>query len=202
MIALLDTNEDLNLCEQELGCPVQQLITPTTRRLRQRPDALFAIDNGAFSGFNRDMFLSLLEHNQDAKSLCLFVAVPDIVGNARRTQEAFDWWRYKLSAWPLALVAQDGIEDLPIEWNAISAIFIGGSTGWKLSKAAADVIRCAKIVHKWVHVGRVNTPGRFEYFEELGADSIDGSGLARFSWMREEIYRRMTHPTLFTEAHA
>lgn len=202
MIALLDTSEDLSICQQELGCTVHQLLTPSTRFRRQRSDAIFAIDNGAFSGFDRSSFLSLLEREEDAKAQCIFVAVPDVVANARRTMEAFEHWQYKLDSWPLALVAQDGIENLPIDWNAIDAIFIGGSTEWKLSRTAADVIRTAIICDKWVHVGRVNTPGRFEYFESLGADSIDGSGLARYSWMRKDIYHQATHPNLFAGAAA
>lgn len=42
-------------------------------------------------------------------------------------------------------------------------------------------------------------PGRFKYFEELGADSIDGTGLSRFSWMREDIYKAQSPPPLFAD---
>lgn len=47
-----------------------------------------------------------------------------------------------------------------------------------------------------VHIGRVNTPGRFERFEKLGADSIDGTGLARYSHMRAAIYENTINPKL------
>src|SRR6185437_5357347 len=183
-MVLLDTCEDLDICEAELGCPMQQLLTPLTRFRLQRPDARFAIDNGAFSRFDADSFRSLLEREFPRRKQCIFVAVPDVVASARRTLEVFDHWWPTLTSWPLALVAQDGLEDLDIPWLNIAAIFIGGSTAWKMSAEAAAVIKAAKCIGKWVHVGRVNTPGRFEYFENLGADSIDGSGLARFSWMR------------------
>ena len=96
-------------------------------------------------------------------------------------------------------MAQDGQEDRPIPWIDISAVFIGGSTEWKDGPHAAAIVRTGKILGKWVHVGRVNTPGRFEKFEELGADSIDGSGLARYSWMRKRIYDAQHAPTLFDE---
>jgi len=197
MIAMLDTSEDLEVCEAEIGCPVEQLLTPLTAFRRKRPDAFFAIDNGAFSRFNVAAFTGLLDREKEARQLCRFVAVPDVVASARRTLEVFRHWQYQLTAWPLALVAQDGLEDLDIPWKDIAAIFIGGSTAWKMSKDAADVIKAALAVGKWVHIGRVNTPGRFEYFEDLGAHSIDGSGLARYSWMRERIYRNATRPTLF-----
>ena len=196
MIALLDTSEDLEVCRQELGCPVEQLLTPLTRFKRQYPRKKFAVDNGAFAGFNQFAFKALLLREKDATDLCRFVAVPDVVGSARRTLEVFDHWKYKLPNWPLALVAQDGIEDLEIPWSQIAAIFIGGSTGFKLSQGAKDVIAAARAIGKWVHVGRVNTPGRFEYFDEAGADSIDGTGLSQYSHMREDIFNRYNAPKL------
>lgn len=197
MIALLDTN-NLDKAESEIGCPVEQLITPLTRFARQRLDEHYAIDNGAFAGFNPKNFQSLLHRESHASCLCRFVAVPDVIGSARRTLEVFEHWRYLLTGWPLALVAQDGQEDLAIPWNGITAIFVGGTTKFKLSKAAADIIMSARAIGKWTHVGRVNTPGRFEYFEEMGVDSIDGTGLSRFSWMRENIYLNATQPTIFS----
>lgn len=199
MIVLLDTTEDLGACEQELGVAVEQLFTPLTRYNAQRPDERFACDNGAFGkkGFDRNGFRAMLRKHDARRKLCRFVAVPDVVASARRTLEAFRHWQYELTGWPLALVAQDGIEDLDIPWSQIAAVFIGGSTQFKLSTHAADVIRTAKICDKWVHAGRVNTPGRFEYFESLGADSIDGTGLSRYSWMRERIYQQVHEPGLF-----
>lgn len=60
MIALLDTSEDLTVAQSELGCAVEQLLTPLTGFTRQNLDAHFAIDNGAFSGFKVDRFISFL----------------------------------------------------------------------------------------------------------------------------------------------
>jgi hypothetical protein len=117
-------------------------------------------------------------------------------GSARRTLEVFDHWRAKLHGWKVALVAQDGQEDLPIPWNQIDAIFIGGSTKWKLSNHAEQIRKAAKILGKWVHIGRVNTPDRFEWAEGL-ADSIDGTGLSRYSWMRENIIKSKTQERMF-----
>lgn len=212
MIVMLDTSQDLNLCEKELGVTVEQLLTPLTRfKLRYPPDddedikpRRFSVDNGGFSGFNRAAFESLLDREKAHQKLCRWVACPDVVASARRTLECFEAWADRLmdDGWPLALVAQDGIENLDIPWARISAIFIGGSTEWKMSKHAADVVRAGKICNKWVHAGRVNTPGRFEYFEQLGADSIDGTGLSRYSWMRERIYNSQRNPKLWDESEA
>lgn len=212
---MLDTSENLAVCAAEIGCPVEQLLSPLTRFTRRvarpgEPPLRFSMDNGGFGYAPVEEFIALLLRERDARHLCRFVAVPDVVAvdkrgratkTARRTLEMFRVWKYRteLNGWPLALVMQDGQEDFEIPWNEIRAVFIGGSTEWKESKCAADCIRAAKWAEKWVHAGRVNTPGRFEYFEELGADSIDGSGLARYSWMRERIYKSHTEPTLFTE---
>jgi hypothetical protein len=201
VIVLLDKGNGLDVAEKELGCEVEQLLTPLTRFNRQRPEQHFAIDNGAYAGLNVTGFLSLLEREKSGRHLCRFVAVPDVVGSARRTLEVFDGWKYRpeLSGWPLALVAQDGLEDLTIPWKQIAAIFIGGTTGWKLGNHAANVIRAAKALGKWVHAGRVNTPARFEYFEKLGADSMDGTGLSRYTHMRQNIYDAIHSPKLFTD---
>lgn len=195
---MLDTPQDLDVCEAELGLPVEQLFTPLTRRDPQRPDAMFTMDNGAFGKFNFAGFEKMLVKHLPRQKLCRWVACPDVVGSARRTLEAFEFWQPRLVGWKVALVAQDGIESLPIPWDRIDAVFIGGSTKWKLSSHAADVIRTAKLMDKWAHAGRVNTPGRYEYFAELKCDSLDGTGLAQFTWMREEIHQAATQPGMFT----
>lgn len=199
VIVLLDTPEDLDVCARELGgVEVEQLFTPLTRRKPQKPEQRFAMDNGAFASFSSSAFVNLLNRHHERMALCRWVAVPDVVADARRTLEVFHHWRGRneLSGWPLAFVCQDGQEHLPIPWTKIEAIFIGGSTDWKMSNAASACIKAAKAIGKWVHVGRVNTAARMEHFERLGADSIDGTGLARYSHMRESIHRAKLEPQL------
>lgn len=187
MIVMIDSNR-LDDAEAELSPhPVEQLLTPLTRYRRVRPDAHFAIDNGAFKRFDRAAFEALLAREYDNRHLCRFVCAPDVVASARRTLECFKAWRERLNDWPVALVAQDGQENLPIPWEQIDAIFIGGSTEFKESRAAVDIIKTAQILGKWTHVGRVNDPHRFDKFLELGVDSVDGTGLARYTWMRQRI---------------
>jgi hypothetical protein len=95
--------------------------------------------------------------------------------------ELFDVWmpEIELLGFPIALVAQDGIENLDVPWNLIKTIFIGGTTTWKESEYAVRIIRAAQWMGKHVHIGRVNTAPRWEYFEKLGANTFDGSGLVR-----------------------
>jgi hypothetical protein len=45
---------------------------------------------------------------------------------------------------PIALVAQDGLEPLPVPWEQLEALFIGGSSRWKLGPHAARLVREAK----------------------------------------------------------
>jgi len=178
---------------------VEQLLTPLTRFSRQYPQKHFAIDNGAYSRFDRAAFLRLLTRETDAKRLCRFVVVPDVVASARRTLEVFHHWRSLpiLHGWPLALAIQDGQESLPIPWDSIDAIFVGGSTAWKMSRYAVQIIQAARALGKWVHIGRVNSPGRFEYFaQQVGIDSIDGTGLSRYTHMRLHLWQQDMEPTL------
>lgn len=196
MIVMLDTPQPLDECAAQLGAPVEQFFSPQTYRRAQFPERHFCVDNGAFGNFDGALFLRLLQREKSRMDLCRFVAVPDVVASAARTREVFDLWAPQIEEWPLAYVVQDGQEHTPIPWDRIAAIFIGATTQWKEGPHAAACIKAAKMFGKWVHAGRVNTPARFEHFEKLGADSIDGTGLARYDHMRTAIYERHMKPEL------
>ena len=206
---LIDTQQDTLKRRMETSSLILgQLLTPLTGYSDW--GGVYAIDNGAFSGFPAEKFQRLLKRQEAAGQLrlqdCLFVTVPDIVGNARRTLELWKhrdrWFADRAPHWSnrLAMVAQDGLEDLDIPWDEMKRIFIGGKDPWKDSQAAADIVRTAKTLGLWVHVGRVNSPKRFEHFLQLGADSCDGSGVAMYDHMLEKIERRNEpKPSLFDE---
>lgn len=202
MIIFLDTSHNLAEAEKEIGYETRQLLTPLTRRKLQYENKIFAIDNGAFgkAGFNAEAFERLLERHNHIQEFCKFVAVPDVVGSARRTLEVFDYWFPRLGRWNKAFVCQDGQEDLPIPFEHIEAIFIGGSTKWKESSHAVACVRAAKAIGKWVHIGRINDDARFEAFDQIGADSCDGTGIAQYSWMREKIRERNGDFRLFSKS--
>lgn len=183
---LLDKQKDVVMAKMaSTGLVDGQLLTPLTRYANW--GGRFAVDNGAYSHFSAKAFRNLLVRNKEHQDACLFVAVPDVVGSARRTLELFEQRHYLIpTTWPLALVAQDGIEDLPIPWMYLQAIFIGGTTKWKDSQAA-------KILGKHIHVGRVNTWKRFRRFAELHADTCDGSGASQYDHMLEDIVKEMKH---------
>jgi len=196
MIALLDNGQDLDRCAAELGCEVGQLLTPLTKYRLRDPSRPWAIDNGAFARLELASFEALLGRHEHHHEHCLFVTVPDVVGSARRTLELFEFWKPRLKGWKLALACQDGQENLPIPWSEIDAVFIGGTSTFKDRDYAAHIVQAAKAMGKWVHVGRVNHAARFEHFMQLGADSIDGTGIARYTHMREAIYGRHDQASL------
>lgn len=197
MMAFLDNGQDLDQCAEEIGCEVGQLLTPLTGYKLRNPKARWAGDNGGFRKVDGPGLLRLLDRNAEHRETCVFVAVPDVIGSARRTLEVFEFWKARLAGWPLALVCQDGQEDLSIPWDEIDAVFIGGSTKWKLSEHPAHIIRAANALDKWAHVGRVNDPARWAHFEEAGANSGDGTGIGRYTHMRQAIAQRKTHPDMF-----
>ena len=162
-----------------------QLMTPLTKYADASME--FGIDNGAYSSFHHGRFRALLKRRGPVRERCKFVAVPDVVGNGRRTLEVFRHFE-GLDDWPLALVLQDGVEDLDIPWQEIAAIFVGGTTHFKMSQAASDLVKAAGLLEKHIHVGRVNTPDRWKHFADLGAHTCDGSGASRYDWMIKEIY--------------
>lgn len=135
-------------------------------------------DNMAFTqGFNPDVFFPWLDRMANYGETCAFVACPDVVGDALRTIALYRQYQPDISrrGFPVAFVAQDGQEDLPLPH--CQAIFIGGSTKWKMSEAARSVIFEARMRTAWVHIGRVNGRSRFKAFALDGADSADGTYL-------------------------
>ena len=178
------------------------LVQPGTRCYLEHYAALFGLwgaDNGCFARgefFDDAAWFAWIATIPAAG--CLFVVAPDVVGDPKATWERSAPWLGPIMrlGLPAALCAQDGFEDLTIEWEAFDTIFIGGSTEWKLSQAAADVVAEAKQQGKWTHVGRVNSKKRFRWAADVaGADSADGTFLAfgptvnlprMLAWLRDE----------------
>lgn len=162
------------------------LITPD---MGNRPDWLGAIqgwgaDNACFTnptGFSMKRYLDWLKGMEPWRSTCLFATAPDVVGDARAT-----WERsvpalplIRAAGWPPALVAQDGMENMlgMIDWSAFDALFVGGSTDWKLSQAAHRIVMEARRRGKWTHMGRVNSYRRLRLAHDHGCRSADGTFL-------------------------
>lgn len=143
----------------------------------------FALDNDAFASWQHkkpwsfDAWFNMLE-----KVRLLYprrpqwVLVPDVVGN--REQTIANWETYATTAMilksPLAFAVQDGMtpDDVP---NNAAVVFVGGTDGWKFRNLTMWTTHFPR-----VHCGRVNSPEMFLRCEELGCESIDGTG-----WFRD-----------------
>lgn len=142
-------------------------------------DVAWAADNGCYSNpnLNVDRYLSWLSGLKEFQTTCLFATAPDVVGDCKAT-----WLRsepvlpqIRALGYAAALVAQDGIDDRSIQWDAFDCLFIGGSTEWKLSAEILPLVRQALSRGKWVHMGRVNSLRRLLRARFYGCQSTDGT---------------------------
>ena len=114
------------------------------------------------------------------RGTCLFIACPDVVADHGATLARWYEWRDRLSFWPLAFVGQDGCAPDQIP-DDCAAVFIGGSTAWKMSQTAVDCIEWGIENGKHIHIGRVNYWKRYEHFRSIpGSDAFtcDGTRIA------------------------
>ncbi len=147
----------------------------------------WAVDNGAFSGFDEGAFVRLLEayqpyHASQGYRGCLFVAAPDVVADAASTLRRWPFWARLIRGlgFPPAFVAQDGLSSDRVPWDDIGALFIGGSTDYKESAQVRTLMAYAKARGIWTHWGRVNGKRRYEMALKAGCDSFDGSGFSKW----------------------
>lgn len=173
---------------------------------------VWALDNGAFTDQypGHEDYLRLLDRLSPHKDRCLFVALPDVVGDARATlQKSHEiWHQVRERGWPVALVLQDGMQDQHVRsfipWDALDWVFVGGSDEFKLGPGARSLCAEARARGVKIHVGRVNSLKRFAYARDaLCADSADGTVLAFgpttnlpkvFSWLRSSNQMRWEVP--------
>jgi hypothetical protein len=148
---------------------------------RIEPGWDWVADNGCFGkGYPGDVeYLRWLAERQSLAGTCRFATAPDVVGDAKATLKRSAPFMPVIRAlgFPVALVGQDGLEDLPVPWDEFDVFFIGGSTEWKLSPAAAGLASEARARGKKVHMGRVNSRKRLRYADAIECDSADGTFL-------------------------
>jgi len=113
------------------------------------------------------------------RELCRFAVAPDVVADHEATlHRSLPLLGLIRRIVPVAFVAQNGSTPSWVPWPLFDALFIGGSTDWKLGAEAREMVRAAKRNGKWVHMGRVNSQERYSYAERIGCDSVDGTYLA------------------------
>lgn len=142
----------------------------------------WAADNDCFQGLDPVAYRRMLAAIYGLPG-CKFVVAPDVVADWRATRERFEEWCADLSAcWqPVAYVAQDGQPAAEVPWQRFDCLFVGGSTEYKCSDEAYDLVRMAQRRGLWTHMGRVNTARRMTLAKSWGCDSIDGTSVSMFT---------------------
>ncbi len=127
-----------------------------------------------------DAYLAWLAARRRFADRCVFATAPDVVADADATlaRSLAMLPRIRAVGYPVALVAQDGLEPAGVPWRDIDALYIGGSTGWKLGPAAAALAGHARRRGLWVHMGRVNSRRRIHYATAIGCHCVEGTLLA------------------------
>lgn len=142
----------------------------------------FVLDNDAFTAWRDkkpwdvEAWREMLRWIRMTGLKPLWAAVPDVVANRKATME--NWLRYcdeiKSLGWPTAFCVQDGMtpDDVP---EAASVVFLGGTDQFKWRTVKIWASNFPR-----VHVGRVNNIEKVWLCEELGCESVDGTG-----WFRD-----------------
>jgi hypothetical protein len=144
----------------------------------------WSADNGCFHGFDEPACRAMWARLAGWPG-CLFVVVPDSVGDHAETLRLWNQWRIVVreltAGQPVAFVAQNGASPQNVPWDELDALFIGGDTEWKLGAEASQLAHEAKQRGKWVHMGRVNSARRIARALAIGCDSFDGTKWSRWS---------------------
>tara|TARA_R110000765_G_scaffold77819_3_gene152973 strand:+ start:271 stop:876 length:606 start_codon:yes stop_codon:yes gene_type:complete len=153
-----------------------QLLTPLTGY--KRCEEVFGIDNGGFSGAKPKGFARIIKRQWEFRGNCVFAAVPDKIENHKETLAMWEDYNHLADGYKKAFVIQDGFDGWP---DNADAIFLGGSTKFKDSYEAEQIVKEALKNNMHVHIGRVNTFYRFYHFHCMGAHTCDGSGVSIYN---------------------
>ncbi|MEY4300035.1 MAG: hypothetical protein RIR25_1271 [Verrucomicrobiota bacterium] len=144
-----------------------------------RPWMPYVLDNDAFTlreNWNEAKWREMLAWARLQSHKPEWVLVPDVVGSKEGTLERWDRYEKEVRAcgWPLAFAVQDGMmtEDVPA---SADVVFIGGTDSFKWRTVETWVVSFPR-----VHVGRVNNIDRVWQCDDLGVESVDGTG-----WFRD-----------------
>jgi hypothetical protein len=141
------------------------LIVPAGGNRLPNSPTVYAADNGCFTELDTPKFLRMLAGIVRHDHPPLWVSCPDKVADAGETWRLFHRWAPMVReiGLPVAVVLQDGTERLKWRGQLVAcsdmydAVFVGGSTEFKLSPEAFRLTRDAHDAGKLVHFGRVNS---------------------------------------------
>lgn len=153
----------------------------------------WAADNQCYTQhFDELVYYEWLESVWNVSQNCLFVALPDVVGDGEATRELFKYYEPDFAGLPMAYVAQDGSESLSLP-PRFDCLFIGGTTEWKMSDAATWMIKKAVSLGKHIHIGRVNYQKRYMHFRKIiGSDNFTCDGNRPAFDGKEKTYKAWT----------
>lgn len=158
------------------------IITPKQGN-RVPEGAVYCCDNGVYGkGFPGEAAWWAWLQSKVAEygaERCAFAVAPDVVGDAEATEARSLPWLPQIRSLgvPAAFVAQNGLENRPVPWDAFDVLFIGGDDDFKLGGYAREIAAEAQRRGKVVHMGRVNSTKRFRYAATF-CDSADGTYIA------------------------
>lgn len=146
-------------------------------------NTLWAADHGQFRDpdwYDFERHYEWLIDRMPYQRTNLFVTLPDSYGRADVSMDMAlaVLPEIKSLGYSVALVAQDGTEQLPVPWALIDALFIGGTNPWRESAPCGALAAEAKRNGKWLHLGRVSSLRRLETAQIMGCDSADGTAAA------------------------
>lgn len=139
-----------------------------------------ALDNSCFAQgdrFDAGDWLEWLASLRRHRARCLFAVAPDVVGDAVATlaRSAPYLPTIRQLGFPAAFVTQDGCRPDLVPWESTDALFVGGSTDWKLSEPSYALCAEAKRRGLRTHMGRVNSLSRLQACRVSLVDSADGT---------------------------
>lgn len=194
-------------CGDVLGC----LPVPKAGNSPKSLESLglpMAADNGCFNGLDSRAFVVMLNDFRESGVNLDWVVVPDVVADGDATFVQWGRWEPVVRAFGFkpALVLQDGMDRLSVHQFDPPALFIGGSTEFKLGRLAADLTADWRAKGRPVHMGRVNSERRIRYAVQIGCTSCDGSGFSQWPdtriplgvrWIRKAMKRTKQQRQLF-----
>lgn len=194
-------------CGDVLGC----LPVPKAGNSPKSLESLglpMAADNGCFNGLDAKAFVVMLNEFREAAVKLDWVAVPDVVSDGDETFVQWGRWEPVVRAFGFrpAMVLQDGMSRHDVHTFNPPALFIGGTTGFKLGKLAADLAADWRAKGRPVHMGRVNSERRIRHAVAIGCTSCDGSGFSKWpdtriplgvKWIRRAVRSKAAQKTIF-----
>lgn len=188
---------DRRLCQPGVGF----MLTPYIGN-RLPGGSPWAADSGAYDhpDVTDERYFRWLDHfTEEERGRCLFATAIDVpfdaAGTSARSTPLLPLVRKH--GYPVAFCAQDGHTVDTVPWGQIDALFIGGTTVWKLGDEMAALHREAQRRGMWTHMGRVNGNRRFKIALAIGTgfDSVDGTYATRapdllipdiLEWVRDQ----------------